>query len=33
MLNFDVLDKGLGMVSPPHFVYDIDRNDRQAILY
>ena len=22
MLNFDVLDKGLGIVSPAHFVYD-----------
>ena len=22
MLNFDVFKKGLGMVSPPHFVYD-----------
>ena len=22
MLNFDVLDKGLGIVSPEHFVYD-----------
>ena len=22
MLNFDILDKGLGMVSPARFVYD-----------
>ena len=22
MLNFDILKKGLGIVSPPHFVYD-----------
>ena len=22
MLNFEFLDKGLGTVSPPHFVYD-----------
>ena len=22
MLNFDFLEKGLGIVSPPHFVYD-----------
>ena len=22
MLNFDFLDKGLGIVSPAHFVYD-----------
>ena len=22
MLNFDILDKGLGMVSPAYFVYD-----------
>ena len=25
MLNFDFLEKGLGIVSPPHFVYDISR--------
>ena len=25
MLNFDVLGKGLGIVSPPHFVYDFSR--------
>ena len=23
MLNFDFLEKGLGIVSPPHFLYDI----------
>ena len=23
MLNFDFLDKGLGIVSPAHFVYDL----------
>ena len=22
MLNFEFLEKGLGIVSPPHFVYD-----------
>ena len=22
MINFDFLDKGLGIASPPHFVYD-----------
>ena len=22
MLNFDILDKGLGMLSPAHFMYD-----------
>ena len=22
MLNFDFLDKGLGIISPPHFGYD-----------
>ena len=25
MLNFDSLKKGLGIVSPPHFVYDSSR--------
>ena len=25
MLKFDFLEKGLGMFSPPHFVYDISR--------
>ena len=25
MLNFDFLEKGLGIVSPPHFVYDVSR--------
>ena len=25
MLNFDFLEKGLGLVSPPHVVYDISR--------
>ena len=25
MLNFDFLEKGLGTVSPPHFVYDFSR--------
>ena len=25
MLNFDFLEKGLGIVSPPHFVYDFSR--------
>ena len=24
-LNFDFLEKGLGRVSPPHFVYDFSR--------
>ena len=24
MLNFSFLEKGLGLVSPPHFVYDCD---------
>ena len=26
MLNFDILKKGLGIVSPPHFVYDFFKN-------
>ena len=25
MLNFDFLEKGLGIVSPPHFVHDFSR--------
>ena len=25
MLNFDFSEKGLGLVSPPHFVYDFSR--------
>ena len=25
MLNLDFLGKGLGIVSPPHFVYDFSR--------
>ena len=25
MLNFDFLDKGLGIVSPAHFVYDFQQ--------
>ena len=25
MLNFDFLEKGLGIVSPSHFVYDFSR--------
>ena len=25
MLNFDFLEKGLGVVSPPHFVHDFTR--------
>ena len=25
MLNFDFLEKGLGIVSPPHLLYDFSR--------
>ena len=25
MLNFNFLEKSMGIVSPPHFVYDISR--------
>ena len=25
MLNFDIIEKGLGVVSPPYFVYDFSR--------
>ena len=25
MLNFDFLEKGLGIICPPHFVYDFSR--------
>ena len=26
MLDFDFLEKGLGILSPPHFGYDFSRN-------
>ena len=29
MLNFDCLEKGLGIVSPPHFVYDFSRKQEK----
>ena len=32
MLNFDFLEKGLGIVSPLHFVYDFSR-EMVLILY
>ena len=25
MLNFDFLEKGVGLVSPPHFLYEFSR--------
>ena len=25
MLNFNIPEKGMGLVSPPHFVYDFSR--------
>ena len=34
MLNFDFLKKGLGIVSPTHYVYDFfNKNVSQAIFY
>ena len=33
MLNFDFLEKGLGIVSLPHFVYDFKKNVSHVILY
>ena len=27
MLNFDFLEKGLGIVSPSHFVYDFSKEN------
>ena len=31
MLNFDFLEKGMGIVCPPHFVYDFSR--KMFIMY
>ena len=35
MLNFDFLEKGPGIVSPPHFVYNFSKkkNDAYVIFY
>ena len=33
MLNFDFLEKGLGIVSPPHFAYDFSRKMFHVIFY
>ena len=33
MINFDFLEKGVGIVSPPHFVYDLKKNVSHGILY
>ena len=34
MLNFDFLEKGVGIVSPPLFVYDLfKKNVSRIILY
>ena len=33
MLNFDFSEKGLGIVSPPHFVYGFSRNMFQEKCY
>ena len=33
MLNFDFLKKGLGIVSPPGFVYDYEEKSPRIIFY
>ena len=33
MLNFDILDKGLEIVSPAHFVYDFSKKKMFLMLY
>ena len=33
MLNFDLLKKGLGIVSPPNFVYDFSRKMFHKLFY
>ena len=33
MLNFDVLDKGLGIVFPAHFVYDFSIKNVSVMFY
>ena len=35
MLNFNFLEKGLGVVSPPHFVYDFvhEKNSSHVTFY
>ena len=32
MFNFDFLEKGLGIVFPPHFEYDFKKNVSHVIL-
>ena len=33
MFNFDILDKGLGIVSPAHFVYDFSKKKKKNVLH
>ena len=33
MLNFDFLEKGLGIVSPSHLVYEFSKKMFQVIFY
>ena len=33
MLNFDFLEKGLGIVSPPHFVYDFFKKNVGHVIF
>ena len=33
MHNFNFLEKGLGLVFPPHFVYDFQKNVSLATFY
>ena len=32
MFNFDILDKGLGIVSPAHFVYDFSKKKKMFFM-
>ena len=33
MLTFNVLEKSLGLVSPPHFVYDFSRKNVSHVTF
>ena len=33
MLNLDFLDKGLGIVSPAHFVYDFSKKNVPHVIF
>ena len=33
MINFSFLEKGLGIISPPHFVYDFFKKNGSHVIY